>query len=359
VWQDMPSGDRSISPDEADMTRTPESAAQYETELKAMIDNLRNHPCIVTWIPFNEGWGQFDTARITDLIRAYDPTRLIDSTTGWADRGVGDMIDWHIYPGPGSPHPEAKRVAVLGEFGGLGLPVPGHMWQQENWGYQSFKTHDELTEAGVGLFERLRFLIASPGLSAAVYTQTTDVETEANGLMTYDRAVVKMDEHKLRQAILELYGPPLDLVPVVPTSEAVAQNWRYTTKQPEKTWTAVGFDDAQWNMGPGGFGTAGTPGAVIGTEWNTDDIWLRRTVDLPPLDHGTNLFVRMHHDDDAEVYIDGKPAVHAAGYLSSYIFFKIPQSVTNALTGGHHTLAVHCHQIKGGQFIDVGIYRAQ
>ncbi len=206
VWQDMPSGDKSIRPEEPDIERTPESAAQFELELKAMMDALRNHPSIVCWIPFNEGWGQFDTARITDLTRAYDPTRILDSTTGWSDRGVGDMMDIHDYPGPSSPQPEEHRVAVLGEFGGLGLPVPGHMWQAENWGYQSYKTEAELTQAVIDMFAKLAKLVDEPGLAAAVYTQTTDVETEANGLMTYDRAVLKMDEAKLREAILAVYG---------------------------------------------------------------------------------------------------------------------------------------------------------
>lgn len=359
VWQDMPSGDGFIAPQDPDLKRKPESAQQYETELKAMIDALYNHPSIVTWIPFNEGWGQYDTARITDLIRSLDPSRLIDSTTGWADRGVGDMLDWHVYPGPGSPKPEPKRAAVLGEFGGLGLPTPGHMWQKENWGYQSFKTNAELTDACVGLFERLRFLIGSPGLSAAVYTQTTDVETEANGLMTYDRAMLKVDEKKLRKAIKDLFELPLVLVPVAPTSEAQAQEWKYATTTPAKTWADSKFDDGNWAKGKGGFGTTNTPGAVIGTEWKSDDIWLRREIDLSSIEKGTKLYLRMHHDDDVEVYLNGKLVIKSAGYLTSYNYFKVPQAITDSLKPGNHTLAIHCRQIKGGQFIDAGIYRAQ
>jgi len=359
VWQDMPSGDGFIGPRDPDLKRTPASATEYETELKAMIDGLRNHPSIVTWVPFNEGWGQFDTARITDLIREYDPTRIVDSTTGWSDRGVGDMIDWHVYPGPGSPMPEIKRAAVLGEFGGLGLPTPGHMWQKENWGYQSFKTPTELTDACVGLFERLRFLISSPGLSAAVYTQTTDVETEANGFMTYDREILKMDEKRIHSAVRALFEPPLILLPIVPTSETQAQTWQYTTSKPDSAWSTVKFDDSHWQRGLGGFGTSSTPGAIVGTEWNTDDIWLRRSIEVPSLDKGTQLFIRMHHDDDADVYIDGKLAVKASGYLTSYIYFKVPQSIADKVGSGQHTVAVHCHQNKGGQFIDIGVFRTQ
>ena len=355
VWQDMPSGDGFIGPGDPDLKRSPESAAEYEKELKAMIDALRNHPSIVTWIPFNEGWGQFDTGRITDLIKAYDPSRLVDSTTGWADRHVGDMIDWHVYPGPGSPKPEASRAAVLGEFGGLGLPIPGHTWLKEGWGYRSFKTQKELTEAGVELFERLHYLIGSPGLSAAVYTQTTDVETEVNGLMTYDREIEKMDPTRLGHAIRDLFKPAPVLDQVVPTSHDQPQTWRMTTTKPAGSWMGSDFDDSHWAEAKGGFGTAGTPGAVIGTTWNTDDIWLRRMVQIPNMRKGKRLFLELHHDDDAEVYIDGKLAFKSAGYLTSYSLFAVPQTIADSLNSGSHVLAVHCHQVTGGQFIDVGI----
>ena len=185
VWQDMPSGDRYITGKDPDITRTEESAKQFDRELKRLVDGRGNHPCIVMWVPFNEGWGQFDTERITRRLQAYDPSRLVDSASGWTDREVGDVHDIHTYPGPAAPHIETNRAGVLGEFGGLGLPVSGHTWQAEkNWGYRSFKTVEELTAAYLELIKKLRPMIGGPGLAAAIYTQTTDVEVEVNGLMT-------------------------------------------------------------------------------------------------------------------------------------------------------------------------------
>jgi hypothetical protein len=152
------------------------------------------------WVPFNEGWGQYDTERTVELIKQYAPTRLVDSASGWADRGVGDVHDIHSYPGPAAPANESSRAAVLGEFGGLGLPLEGHTWQdKKNWGYRSFKTHQELTEAYLNLLGKLQPLIDA-GLSAAVYTQTADVETEVNGLMTYDREIIKMNTKRITNA---------------------------------------------------------------------------------------------------------------------------------------------------------------
>jgi len=149
-------------------------------------------------VPYNEGWGQWDTARIVELVRKVDPTRLVDNASGWSDRGVGDVMDMHKYPGPGAPEPESKRAIVLGEFGGLGFPVSGHTWQAEkNWGYRSYTNAVSLTSAYIDLVNKLFPLIDEKGLSAAVYTQTTDVEIEVNGLMTYDRAMVKMDLEKI------------------------------------------------------------------------------------------------------------------------------------------------------------------
>jgi len=193
VWQDMPSGDRSIEPGDPDIERTPESARQYYHELERLITTHFNHPSIVMWVPFNEGWGQFETARVVEFIRGLDSTRLVNQASGWSERGAGDVVDWHRYPGPDSPQPEAHRAAVLGEFGGLGLKIPGHMWAEKNWGYQVMADVVDLQRRYQELWTRVWELQEKPGLSAAVYTQTTDVETEANGLMTYDREVIKQD----------------------------------------------------------------------------------------------------------------------------------------------------------------------
>lgn len=208
VWQDMPSGDEYIDPGDPDIERSPESARQFELELRRLIEDFGNHPSIVVWVPYNEGWGQYKTEGIVDYIKSQDPTRLVDNASGWADRGVGDIRDKHDYPGPSMPEPETERAVVLGEFGGLGLPLAGHTWQdQDNWGYRQFNDVEELTTAYAKLIRDLYPLIRK-GLSAAVYTQTTDVEIEVNGLMTYDRAVVKMDMDDVAR-INQGYLPPI------------------------------------------------------------------------------------------------------------------------------------------------------
>lgn len=353
VWQDMPSGDKFIGPNDPDIKRSPESAQGFETELAAMIRTLRNHPCIVIWTLFNEGWGQYDTARLTKWIKSEDPTRLVDSASGWADRGTGDLSDMHSYPGPGSPKPEESRAAVLGEFGGLGLPVKGHTWSAKGWSYQGAKNQDELTNHVVNLFENLRMLQTNPGLSGAIYTQTTDVETELNGLMTYDRAVLKVDQDKLREAIMALYQPPPMLRTVVPTSQDTGYSWKYTTYQPADGWQAPDFDDSQWALGMAGFGTKDTPGSSVRTTWDGSDIWLRRTFNVSAKEHWHQADLLIHHDDDAEVYIDGQQVASLPGYFTSYRL--VPIKDLGLLKPGQHTLAIHCRQVSGGQYIDAGI----
>jgi galactose mutarotase-like enzyme len=182
VWQDMPSANNT----------TADGRRQFAAELGRVVDALRNHPAIVMWVPFNEGWGQHDTERYVAWLKQHDPTRLVNSASGWLDTGGGDVVDMHDYPGPASPPRDSARARVLGEFGGLGLPLAGHVWQsQGSWGYRTYADTLQLAAAYRDLVSRLGFLVAH-GLAAAVYTQTTDVEIEVNGLLTYDRAVVKL-----------------------------------------------------------------------------------------------------------------------------------------------------------------------
>jgi beta-galactosidase/beta-glucuronidase len=221
VWQDMPSGDMGnvwepkpgIYRKDLDRERTPESESIFKTEWKAIMDAFHHFPSIVVWVPFNEAWGQFKTKEITEWTQAYDPSRLVNSASGGnfeleGNKLVGDIFDVHNYPDPVMPSPDLfgkKNILVLGEYGGLGLPVEGHTWQnKDNWGYQSFKTEEELLARYERLIVDLKALIPK-GLAAAVYTQTTDVEVETNGLMTYDRRVVKFPAEVLRKLHMGLY----------------------------------------------------------------------------------------------------------------------------------------------------------
>ena len=354
VWQDMPNGDRHIGSNDADLERSEESAQQFELELGRVIEAFYNYPSIVMWVPFNEGWGQYDTSRIVDMTKNLDPTRLVNNASGWTDRGIGDVHDIHSYPGPAAPPTEESRAAVLGEFGGLGLPVKGHTWQDEkNWGYRSYKTLEELTDAYLALIDNLRSLI-NDGLSAAVYTQTTDVEIEVNGLMTYDRAVIKMDAEKIAAANRRLYLPPPIIKIIVPDSQKQGQIWRYTTSKPADGWESNDFDDSVWNEGLGGFGTKGTPGAVVRTQWDTPDIWLRRTFEIK--DEALNqLQLLIHHDEDAEVYINGRLIAKPEGYTTSYLRIPLDKKVEDVLKSDSNCLAIHCRQTTGGQYIDAGM----
>lgn len=205
VWQDMPSGDRSPQWQNHnyfngnEFIRSAESEANYRKEWKEIIDYLYSNPCIVTWVPFNEAWGQFKTPEIVEWTKAYDPSRLVNPASGGNHYPVGDMLDLHNYPGPDMYLFDGQRATVLGEYGGIGLALEGHLWNTDkNWGYVQFKNSKEVTDEYVKYGELLLKFIKS-GFSAGVYTQTTDVEGEVNGLMTYDRKVVKVEELRVRE----------------------------------------------------------------------------------------------------------------------------------------------------------------
>lgn len=206
VWQDMPSGDMGNHWEPhtynggTDKARSAESVANYYQEWKEIMDLLISQPCVVAWVPFNEAWGQFDTEKVVEWTEAYDPSRLVNPASGGNHRACGDILDLHNYPGPNMFLFDPQRVTVLGEYGGIGLPLKDHLWMQDrNWGYIQFKNSDEVTAEYVKYANMLKDMVKK-GFSAAVYTQTTDVEGEVNGLMTYDRKVIKINEAAVKQA---------------------------------------------------------------------------------------------------------------------------------------------------------------
>lgn len=351
VVQDMPSGDAHIGLTGPDLVRGHDSARGFDRELAAMIDAFENHPSIVMWTLFNEGWGQSDVRRIADWAHRRDPSRLIDATSGWVDRGVGDTIDEHIYNGPGSPKPEARRAAVLGEFGGFGLALKGHLWSGTGWGWTTFETGEEFTRAVVGVLEGLSLYAADPGLSAAFYTQFSDVESEANGLVTYDRAVVKANPVLVRRALALLAGPPPRVTTLLAAAPDGASLWRTSEANPGPGWERPEFADAAWPERPGGFGTSDTPGSLVRTPWTSEHLWLRRAFTLERPVSG-ELWLRLHNDDEAEIFLDGVPVARSGYYKREYQLVKLP---TMGLAAGRHVLAIHAHQGGGGQYIDAGL----
>ena len=205
VWQDMPSGDE--QPiwqnkkyfDGTELKRTPQSEEIYKKEWREIMDHLYSYPSIVVWVPFNEAWGQFKTVEITEWTKNHDPSRLVNSSSGGNHFQTGDILDLHNYPGPDLYLYDVRRVTVLGEYGGIGLPLEKHLWRaNDNWGYIKFKNATEVTNEYIKYANELKTLVKN-GFSAAVYTQTTDVEGEVNGFMTYDRKVDKMDFKKINK----------------------------------------------------------------------------------------------------------------------------------------------------------------
>ena len=186
VWQDMPCGNSYTDKPQ------PIDKPQFKSELMNMVKNNWNHPSIIMWVVFNENQGQHDTEALVAEVKALDPSRLVNNASGNDDKNCGDVIDKHSYPGPESPKPEENRAAVLGEFGGLGLPVDGHTWTKKTWGYEGTKNIEDLTKGYEKLLSKSWELNATAGLSAVIYTQLTDVETECNGLLTYDREINKV-----------------------------------------------------------------------------------------------------------------------------------------------------------------------
>ena len=226
VWQDMPNGGGDYNmifvtylPNVSEYAarnikdhhyswfkRTDEAGrAQYYEDLRGMVEQLYNHPSIAVWVPFNEGWGQFDATKATELIRSVDSTRFVNEACGWFDQHGGDMFSIHNYLRKLKVKPKEDRVVALTEFGGYAFPIPGHLACDKEFGYKNYKTKEELTAAYRKVFAEEIYPNLERGLCSAIYTQTSDIEEEINGLMTYDREENKFVEDVLKEVHRKLY----------------------------------------------------------------------------------------------------------------------------------------------------------
>lgn len=227
VWQDMPNGGGEYNmvfvthlPNASDRfargvsdrhygifkRKDGEGRRQYYTDLKNMVSTLYNYPSIAVWVPFNEGWGQFDAAKATKEVREIDSGRLINEACGWFDQGGGDMYSIHNYRHKLKVKPQQDRVVALTEYGGYAYPVEEHLSCKKEFGYQHYHSTEELTQNYKRLWEEEIYPNLQYGLCSAIYTQTSDIEEELNGVLTYDREIVKLDEDQVKEMNDKLYG---------------------------------------------------------------------------------------------------------------------------------------------------------
>jgi len=227
VWQDMPNGGGEYNmvfvthlPNASDRfargvsdrhygifkRKDGEGRRQYYTDLKNMVSTLYNYPSIAVWVPFNEGWGQFDAAKATKEVREIDSGRLINEACGWFDQGGGDLYSIHNYRHKLKVKPQQDRVVALTEYGGYAYPVEEHLSCKKEFGYQHYHSTEELTQNYKRLWEEEIYPNLQYGLCSAIYTQTSDIEEEINGVLTYDREIVKLDEDQVKEMNDKLYG---------------------------------------------------------------------------------------------------------------------------------------------------------
>ena len=354
VWQDMPSPNSYDAPSGMAIDKP-----QFDLELTRMINTHLNSPSIVSWVIFNEWQAEFESPRHTLMVRALDPTRLINQGSGHErSEEQCDILDGHYYAPPKCPTSTTSAV-VCGEYGGIGYPIANHLWSTAGNFYGNVSSAEALIQRYTDFSERLLMFKKTNGMSAAVYTEITDVEIEVNGFLTYDRmykvnpAIIKAINEKV---INETVTSSAD---VSPTSDKEPQTWKYTTSAPTVSWYTASFDDSAWASATGGFGTrVDGSGNQIGTLWNTSNIWIRKTFtlgNLTPLQL-KNLRLSVFHDENASIYINGVLAATLTGYTTDYIPVEISQAAKNALVmNGTNTIAISCRQTTGGQFIDAGL----
>jgi hypothetical protein len=355
VWQDMPSCNSYPGPA---FVPPPEDKAAFERELHRMVETHRNVPSIVLWTVFNEAQGQFDTGRMVDIVRSLDPSRPINEASGSEITGAGDINDIHSYPEPAVRVPKGRQALVCGEFGGIGYLIPDHSWQREGHGYVECDNANDLLYLYAEFFVAVKRLRDEKSLSAVVYTELTDVMTEINGMLTYDR-VLKLPAEQIRQINSFNFKAPTYRI-LVPTSEENPQQWRHTTFRPDSNWFGKEYDDSQWQTSPAPFGEQGH----VNTQWNTPDLWLRRHFDpgvLSP-EELENLVLLQFNRGRVQIFLNGVQTFAQQGNNRSleggYEHRPLSTPTRKAIIpNGDNVIAVHCftQPVGGPLYFDAGL----
>lgn len=361
VWQDMPSGGSLGT-----IGSKNEIRQNFYKECEGIVNSLKNHPSILMWVVFNEGWGQ--DGNISDVytragvenVQRLDQSRLVNAASGWMDFGLGDIIDCHTYPDPMlHTTPFNDRVAASGEYGGVTLKIEGHSWGRSGVNYATVENSEELTQRFNDLTGEIQKL-QKEGIWGAVYTQTTDIEEELNGLITYDRKVVKLNEKQMASIRKEIESTIHTRISNLLNASDVSdrEEWAYTTAVPSGSWMQPEYDDSAWKRGMGGFGAVNPPNTFIRTEWNTSDLYLRRSFRVGGLTQSEidNIKLWIYYDDDCEVYINGIKAFETKGWINKYVIKPINEEARKTIRANStNVIAIHVHQNQGGQYIDAGL----
>ena len=350
VWQDMPSANSYTE------HTPPVDKVAFAAELTRLVETHWNSPSIINWVIFNEGQAQHNTPELVSMVKKLDPTRLINQASGGGHFGAGDILDVHSYPPPAVPYSTSQALAC-GEYGGIGFIIPGHIWQSGPT-YIMIDNEKDYTNLYDKFANDLIIYKTNNGLSAAVYTEITDVEVELNGLLTYDRVISKGPVQTINKSNTKIINDKMYLNEILPSSQKSARSWKYTFDKPVDNWYTDKFNDADWKVGFGGFGTSFTPGSNVKTVWDTKNIWLRQEFVLNNL-KGINkedLVLNIHNDEVAEVYINGVRAILKKDITSGYTICQMSKESKKALNlNGKNLIAISCNQTEGGQYIDAGI----
>jgi ribosomal protein S17E len=333
VWQDM------VSPTKFIETKSNLNPSDFELEHNITVDQLYNHPSIIQWVLFNESWGQYDTERLTAALKAKDPTRLVINASGWHDKKVGDIRDFHdytIHPAIALVTKNDERAMVLGEAGGFDLLIPGHLWTPDlktetklktDWTIDFkkgvVKSADELIEKYTILLDDL-FQLKKYGLNAVVYTQISDVEDEISGWMTYDRKVGKLPDTTFAALHQQFFKPTITGKYILPLSMNTAQQWNYRFTAPSNDWiknTTI----ADFKLGEAPFGIESNNAHKVNTTWNTNSLFLNKEFTLTALPSKLSLVAC--NTGITDVYINGAYVMQFNNFLKNDPEVKISETL--------------------------------